>query len=183
MLRNTKNHTIVRKTFSFFFRVGKTLSPILLVLISVYLFKKGQRKLKYSRFVYKTNQIKPEENLDNSSKNNLFINNLQFNPEIVTTITYVMFVTMFISAIVSANYFNFLDQNIITSFIPPVMINFVLPLYMYVKNSSLRIFVSEDVFTFLKILIKWIDNTRVYQLQLEWFRFDIMCSFTAKWIL
>ena len=95
----------------------------------------------------------PEESLDNLSKNNLFINNLQFNPEIVTTVIYIMFVTMFISAIISANYFNFLDQNIITSFIPPVMINFVLPLYMYIKNSSLRIFVCEDVFPFL-ILMK-----------------------------
>ena len=147
-----KCHIIVLKTI-FVFRVGKLLTPILLLLISIYLFKKGQRKLKDSRFFCKTNQIKPEENLDNSSKNNLFINNLQFNPEIVTTVIYVMFVTLFISAVVSANYFNFLDQNIITSFIPPVMINFILPLYMYIKNSSLRNFVCEDVFPFL-ILMK-----------------------------
>ena len=142
---------IVLKTIVFF-RVGKLLTPILLVFISIYLFKKGQRKLKDSRFFCKTSRIQPEENLDNSSKNNLFINNLQFNPEIVTTVIYVMFVSMFISAIISANYFNFLDKNIITSFIPPVMINFVLPLYMYIKNSSLRNFVSEDVFPFLMLM-------------------------------
>ena len=140
-------------TIFILFRVGKLLSPILLVLISVYLINKGQRKLKDSRFLCKTRKIMPEENFDNSSKNNLFINNLQFNPEIVTTVMYIMFVTMFISAIVSANYFNFLNQNITSSFIPPVMINFVLPLYMYLKNSSLRLFVSEDVFPCL-ILIK-----------------------------
>ena len=147
-----KCHIIVLKTI-FVFRVGKLLTPILLLLTSIYLFKKGQRKLKDSKFFCKTSKIKPEENLDNSSKNNLFINNLQFNPEIVTTVIYVMFVTLFISAVVSANYFNFLDQNIITSFIPPVMINFILPLYMYINNSSLRNFVCEDVFPFL-ILMK-----------------------------
>ena len=151
MLKSIIAHDCSKNNFVFF-RAGKLLTPILLVLISIYLFKKGQRKLKDSRFFCKTSRIQPEENLDNSSKNNLFINNLQFNPEIVTTVIYVMFVSMFISAIVSANYFNFLDKNIITSFIPPVMINFVLPLYMYIKNSSLRNFVSEDVFPFLMLM-------------------------------
>ena len=133
----------------FSFRIGKILSPILLVLFSIYIFNRGLRKIKDSRFLCKKKQIKPEENFENSSRNNLLINNLQFNPEIVTTVIYTMFVTMIISVIVLANYFNFLEQHIIPSFIPPVMINFVLPLYMYVKNSSLRIFVTEEVFPFL----------------------------------
>ena len=128
-----------------FFRIGKYYSPVILILIVAYLFKKGQRKFKNCN----SNQIHFEEDAIQPQANNLFLNNLDFNPDVYTTVMYLGFVITIFAMVISSNYFNLLNQTVVSSFIPPLMINFFLPLYMYVTNPRLRIFVCEDIFPFL----------------------------------
>ena len=117
-----------------------------------YFFKKGQRKYKDFKSNFKTNQVLCE----NQGAKKLFVNNLDFNPEIYTTVLYLGFVFTLIPTIISINYFRPLNfnPNVIASFSSPLIINFVLPLYMYVTNSRLRNFVFEDVFPFLETFKK-----------------------------
>ena len=130
------------------FRIGKYYAPFILILIVAYLFKKGQRKFRNCN----SNQIHLEEDTIQPQANRLFLNNLDFNPDVYTTAMYLGFVITIFAMVISSNYFNLLNQTVISSFIPPLMINFFLPLYMYVTNSSLRTFVCEDVFPFLNNL-------------------------------
>ena len=115
-----------------------------------YFFKKGQRKYKDYKSKCKTNQVLLEDQGAPAKK--IFLNNLDFNPEIYTTVLYHGFVFTLIPTIISINYFRPLNfnPNVIASFSSPLIINFVLPLYMYVINSRLRNFVFEDVFPYLE---------------------------------
>ena len=118
-----------------------------------YFFKKGQRKYKDFKSK-KTNLLQNQSAPAVHQANKLFLNNLDFNPEIYTTALYLGFVFTLIPTIISINYFrpmNF-NPNVISSFSSPLIINFVLPLYnyMYVTNPRLRTFVIEDVFPFLE---------------------------------
>ena len=121
-----------------------------------YFFKKGQRKYKDFKSK-KTNLLQNQGAQAVPQANKLFLNNLDFNPEIYTTALYLGFVFTFIPTIISINYFRPLNfnPNVIASFSTPLIINFVLPLYMYVTNSRLRAFVIEDVFPFLENLKKF----------------------------
>ena len=107
-----------------------------------YFFKKGQRKYKDFKSK-KTNLLQNQSAPAVHQANKLFLNNLDFNPEIYTTALYLGFVFTLIPTIISINYFrpmNF-NPNVISSFSSPLIINFVLPLYT---------FVIEDVFPFLE---------------------------------
>ena len=95
-----------------------------------YFFKKGQRKYKDFKSK-KTNLLQNQSAPAVHQANKLFLNNLDFNPEIYTTALYLGFVFTLIPTIISINYFrpmNF-NPNVISSFSSPLIINFVLPLY------------------------------------------------------
>ena len=99
-----------------------------------YFFKKGQRKYKDFKSK-KTNLLQNQSAPAVHQANKLFLNNLDFNPEIYTTALYLGFVFTLIPTIISINYFrpmNF-NPNVISSFSSPLIINFVLPLYIKIS--------------------------------------------------